>query len=290
MPDNPTGYLGTGRTVRDWSFGGVSGSDLPEVMPEGDWRNECPKGERQNRGFETMSCVSQSFNNCLEIQDRLFGGDVDCSDRALAKASGTTKNGNTFWNVWNAANSEGLCAEETWPFGGFDWTSFYMELPNSVTDEMAESAGKLKYGLEWVDDIGEALKRAPVWAANSGHAFVIVGEKDELTWHVFDSYPGSDGDFMGEMPKSSIMASAIVWSESKHNPMDYPKIANDSLVFENGRGRFGLKVGDRLYVDALDKIISMWAMRSPDFGRKVTVTPDHFDSLAQYTLKNERIN
>jgi len=286
-----TGYLGSGRTLRDWEFGAINGKEFQTLKPNADWRDVLPTGERQNRGFETMSCVSHSMLNTLEIIDKINNIDTDWSDRALACASGTTSNGNTFYRVWETANKLGLCAENIWGYGGSDWLSYYLPLPQDVRDAMLDFTKLNKIGIAWIDKtkIKEALKKMPVWAANSGHAFVIVGEKDSSTWYVYDSYPTSDGDFIGEMPKSVIEASAFVWKELKQ-PTMYSPIANDSLVFETGQGRFGLKVGDKMYVDETDKIIAQWIMRTPDFKQKVTISGDHFNSFAHYNLKNEKLN
>jgi hypothetical protein len=214
------GFLGTGKSVRDWIYG--VDSELPEIVNK-NWKDYLPIGEEQcQNGLETMSCVSHSLCNALEIREKVFGNNYNFSDRALATASGTTAFGNNFWTVWMTARKKGLCDENLWTFTGSTWDKYYEPLPINVENEMLEFTKKYDIGLSWVDNdkISEALCRAPVWAANSGHAFVIVGEKDSSTWCVYDTYPTSDGDFIGEMPKSSITASALVWLKSKFVDMN----------------------------------------------------------------------
>ena len=215
-----TGFQGSGRSIRDYIFG--QDVRLPPIL-NADWRNHLPKGERQNRkGLETMSCVSQSFCNVLEIRQQALGIEVNYSDRALAKASNTSKQGNTFWTVWMTGRKKGITKEQSWTWTDeiTTWDEYYSDILSSVEQEMLDFTKNNDIRLVWVEGeqgIKEGLKRCPIWVANSYHAMVIIGEYNKDNWLVFDSYPGSDNDFVGTMPKSSVTASAMVWIEPKLN-------------------------------------------------------------------------
>jgi len=77
-------------------------------------------------------CTSNSFVRILYcITGRLY------SQRALAKLSGNTPNGNSFENVLNAANNGALIPEELWPSDptNLDWNSYYADIPQDVLDK-----------------------------------------------------------------------------------------------------------------------------------------------------------
>lgn len=293
-----TGFLGTGKTGRDWLVGGLRGDLPPVLLKSPDWTGFLPEGERQSRnGVETMSCVSHSFLNVLETHSVVANlGLFDFSDRALAKASETSENGNYMWKVWDTARKLGLCAEPTWTWNAQikTWADFYRELPQAALNEMAKFVVSFDIGLAWVDEtddneMNEALHRTPLWCANKTHAFAVIGEGSKSNYKVFDSYAGNDGDFIGEMPKSSICAAAMVWLKPKIK-IPSVELKNDTLTFDAEKGRVGVAIGNRMYLDDVAKILATWSMRSPEFSRKVSLTSAQFDSFDHYNLKNIKLN
>lgn len=96
-------------------------------------------------------CTSCSFVHIIYcITGRLY------SQRALAKLSGNTPNGNSCENVINAANSIGLIPEELWPSDPteLDWNSYYADIPADVLAR----ADKLPIRL-----VASDLTISPIW-------------------------------------------------------------------------------------------------------------------------------
>lgn len=96
-------------------------------------------------------CTSCSFVRIVYcITGRLY------SQRALAKLSGNTLNGNTFANVLRAANNGGLIPEELWPSdpAGHDFNSYMADIPQDVLDK----ADRLTSSL-----VAPDLNISPIW-------------------------------------------------------------------------------------------------------------------------------
>lgn len=112
------------------------GGTIPyEVRNEsGDWRPFIPVHERQQDPLETMACVTFSHLNCLEIQYKHQGRDINFSDRFLAKMSGTTSNGNYLDRVADTARVTGLVLESEWPNNpkAQTWDEYYRDIPDDV--------------------------------------------------------------------------------------------------------------------------------------------------------------
>jgi hypothetical protein len=113
-----------GQRQEDYIAGATS--PLPYVVnvPDGDWTPYMPSGERQaSRKADSMACVSFSALNCVEAQiKRLTGIEINLSDRALAKLSNTTANGNYLWRVGDALRKFGAPLESAWPApADFTW-------------------------------------------------------------------------------------------------------------------------------------------------------------------------
>jgi hypothetical protein len=296
-----TGYIHQDRNPKDWIFGGVEGYGFPSVNKAGDWRAYMPEGERQRRyGLETMSCVSQALCNCLEIYAHGMGiGEFNFSDRFLAKTSGTTKQGNSFWRVWMAARTFGLAPEDSWGWSSDinEWGEYYSE-PSDDAEMMASMfASAYEIPFRWVNhneaDMRKALESAPLWVASNRHAYVLTDFEDG--WVKFDSYPGIDGDGEEILPTNhsfSAVAQVAMTEEKKEF-----KFKNDSLIWEQeNRGRWGLHVSGKMYVDGLSKLQAMWQLRNRDKETDIfdkapmmQVSTAEFDSIPHFNLKNEAL-
>jgi len=151
----------------------VLGNIKKILNPEGDWRAFRPTGEKQKRnGNETMSCVSQSAANAIEIivlkfnqlvQDGqatqeqkdivdvfehygiLKNGNCNISDRYIARMSGTTRRGNS---QTDAIRKYGFMAEEHW--GWVDgWSNYYKAVPQEVIDRGKKLLECIEINYEW---------------------------------------------------------------------------------------------------------------------------------------------
>lgn len=142
------------------------GADIPyEVRLEsGDWRPYVTRHEKQRDPLETMACVSFSCNNCLETQYNFFGIDKNFSDRALAKMSNTSTNGNTLERVNNTARNVGLLLESQWPNSpkAETWNDYYKEIPDEIKNKAVKQ--NFSYAKTSVDkeNLKKQLKQSPL--------------------------------------------------------------------------------------------------------------------------------
>jgi hypothetical protein len=172
----------------------VAGKIPYEVrLKSGDWRPYLPSGEKQHSQYaDFMACVSFSNTSDLEIQSILTGVEPNWSDRALAKMSGTTHQGNRLDTVADTARLQGLIKEEDYPtVGQLTWDQYYAPIPQNVLNK----AVKLNIAYETVPldkaSLAYHLKQAPLQitipAPHPNHAVVLV-HLDGNTAYYFDSY------------------------------------------------------------------------------------------------------
>ena len=140
------------------------------LQPNGQWDDFLPPDEYQRQyDFDSMSCVSFSLNNVLEIlYKRLFAAQPNFSDRFLAKMSGTTKYGNSLWNVVETARKKGEINEINWPWTPFidTFEEYFASIPQGIINLGLGWALKNQINYEWADvtdkeKIMEALKYSP---------------------------------------------------------------------------------------------------------------------------------
>ena len=171
----------------DWFIKGYSGLTYKETLKSGNWRAWLPTDERQsNTGGDAMSCVSGATCHAIDTQLHYFmetgqlelglidwlrsegyidlDGRPNTSQRALAKISGTTKNGNSPNRVANAADNEGFLPESDWTWDwnrAFNWNEFYSTLPQNLMVKMNAFLKFFDIGYEWVAN-GEPATRAEI--------------------------------------------------------------------------------------------------------------------------------
>lgn len=119
-----------------------------------------PPAEVQNSNLaDSDGCVSFSAVHIIESQEiQQYGSTIGYSERALAKLSGTTKNGNTVENVLNAINQYGLIPDSLWPTElGTQWTwdEFYKDIPSEILAQAVPVSVKLIGGANY--------NLSPVW-------------------------------------------------------------------------------------------------------------------------------
>ncbi len=99
-----------------------------------DWTSKVPSFDSQFSSAtltDVDSCVAESLTH---IVDMLTGKRY--SPRALAKLSGTTKNGNTVPNVLATANKVGFIPYSFWPTpDSFTWDEYYAPIPANVLSQ-----------------------------------------------------------------------------------------------------------------------------------------------------------
>lgn len=196
----PNGVINPVKIAKtDYIAGAINYEKLNKL---GDWTKYLPIGEKQHSiYFDTMGCVSFSFLNTIEIQFKfmidkglmpathikfledngyLVNGEVNLSDRHLAKESGTTRRGNYLVKVADAGRNKGLLPEQDWLYPVdqrnpiFDWDDYYKEIPQELKDKALRFRDYFEIKYEWLslsydlatnDEIREELKHAPLQLA-----------------------------------------------------------------------------------------------------------------------------
>ena len=193
----------------DYRFGGTYGNFPVKNI---DWKSMVYDNEMQvGLYFDTMSCVSQSFINAIQLYClSVYGEQNQWSKRAIAKMSGTTRQGNSGGVVAETARTQGILKEEDWGWNNrskdFDeWAKFYSDIPEELVKKALEWLKEYEISYRWVErkDWKEALSVAPIqvyvraWYKDkdgifinkenkSNHAVVLLEESDYI--YILDSY------------------------------------------------------------------------------------------------------
>lgn len=211
---------------KDHVLGGVFDKSGPVLVEDGQWLKYLPIKEYQAKFTETNSCMSFAWLNVMEIMNlRLFGKEVNYSDRYLAIASGTGPNGNTPTKVCETQRSiSGAIPEEMLPFSeDIDSQQKYLSpnpLDKKYYDEGRKWLEKYEARHYWVPtdamSLMLALKKSPLvvsvvaWQENNGiyirppgyndnHATVLFGYVENEYWLIWDSYPDTDGEYLKKL-------------------------------------------------------------------------------------------
>jgi len=191
----------------DYLIGGSS-LDETKINPSGDWSAYLPLKEYQNKGLETMACVSFSALNCLEILLNFkYKENINFSDRFTAKTSNTTKKGNWMTIVGDSIRKDGLVLESDYQSVWTNWDDYYQTIPD---DALSKVIKNYKINYEWIvptnqDGLTEALKIAPIqvvvhaWDNQVNgiyqrtekplnHAVVLINAVPGQYWEIFDTY------------------------------------------------------------------------------------------------------
>jgi transcriptional antiterminator Rof (Rho-off) len=206
-----TGFIKEQLKATDYTLGSNQLSKKV-LQPDGNWEAFLPPPERQSgRGVETMACVTYSFLNVLEtLFKRKYNIDINFSDRFLAKADGTTQNGNVQSRVVDTARKTGLVLESDYPsdLDNFSWNEYYKALTKDLLMKAQAFLNDYEIGYEAVpvtiNAMREALKYSPLWVAgyawssvggiyysngNPNHCFVLSSIEQAITFkHAYDTY------------------------------------------------------------------------------------------------------
>lgn len=203
------GYIHSAPPASARMFGGV---DRTVLVEDQSWRNFLPIYETQvGNGFDSMSCVSFSALNALEtLFKRKYGREINLSDRFTSKMSGTTRYGNTFYNVSNSlCEKHGFVQEERWPKGGTTFDEYQSPIPSEIVSEGLKAYDEHEISSEFVplypDALCEALKYGPLqvsghaWnkpkngvyqrtSEQGNHAFLLFEAEYGKSWTIYDHY------------------------------------------------------------------------------------------------------
>lgn len=222
-----TGLLYVSPSPTDFIAGTDNSANYEVVLESGDWSKVAITDEEQAVPFvfDTMSCVTFSAHNSLELQAKIIklpdthitflkdngyfdvNGNLNLSDKFTAIMSGTTKAGNNFFSVADSIRKNGVIPESMLPFGGEKtWEDWHnkKQITQKMKDLGKEFTKYFDVSYEWVffdmdkkfadadvDACEVALKQAPVQIGvplPATHAIVMTKIKDGSYYRIYDSY------------------------------------------------------------------------------------------------------
>jgi hypothetical protein len=282
-------------SAASWRLGAESAAPREVLEPDADWRRWSIDHERQNKGMETMACVSFSAANAVETHMRRLGLDVNWSDRALAKMSGTTRDGNYLDRVADTVRKLGMVPEDEWPFKPDDmtWDQFYRDIP---ADVLADARGftdrwDVSYEFCWDDSgigINGALKYGPVQVALNGHAMLLLHTDPKTGVRtVRDHYSQP----LRELPAGTKFLYGLLWHVRPKKPMPSLKLVPNTLYqLTEPPGGFGLALTeDTMIVEQRWELLASWAVRGGGKFLTGTLTRAQWDSAGKRDLKGNAI-
>lgn len=183
-----------GPLAGNWPVGSIP---FKVINPEGNWYKDLVIGEKQYfSNFDTMSCVSFAADNACEIQIKNQTGlEVNFSDRFLAKASGTTQQGNWVSVVLDTLRKLGNVEESIWPKPGepTTWEAYMSTISQDVFNQALKF--KVLYDLqyEYIPDhslatIKKHLQHAPLMITIPGHEVTGISVDDNGVMTILDDY------------------------------------------------------------------------------------------------------
>ena len=200
--------------VKDWQQN-LGSNEVKEVLfPNGDCSPFIPKWESQIGLYgDTMACVTFSALDCIETDLTKTGendhitkgilemlelyddnGDINCSDRFIAKLSGTTKRGNWFSKVGDAIIHRGLIPERNLDFPYkqrtpvFTWDDYYKDVSqdNLTRGGLFKNFFDIHYTFIPINqiDIKEQLKYGAIQISYSTSSPIVEGVyQNNIAYH-----------------------------------------------------------------------------------------------------------
>jgi len=153
-----------------------------------------PSEEQHDNIVDFQDCTSESAVHCIESQEiAQTGQTVGYSERALAKLSGNTPQGNTAQNVLDAIQKYGLIPESLWssvPSPDMTWDDYYADIPQDILSQ------GVKVDVAMV--LGANYSLSPVWtimsiAGTENHAVCALDPVNYI-----DSYSPYQKQFSSE--------------------------------------------------------------------------------------------
>lgn len=261
---------------RAWRFG--ASAIIENITIDNlDWRQYFSAGVRQHGVyFDTMACVSFS---AVRIQEAIFNakirlglisaenlqwlkdkgyidekGEVNFSERYIAKLSKTTKQGNSGWAVNEAIKEFGLIPNFLWPFADtqrtpvYVWENFYAEIPAELIALGKEFIKRFSFKYELIStspsEMKRGLKHSPIqvyvyaWdkPVNGVHLKVNKTINHAISnacpeWFIQDHYLDFNNDFEKQLAPDYIFYASgykYNWTENNIKNMTNVKVIKDA--------------------------------------------------------------
>ena len=303
---------------RLYRFGGVSGLSQVVLQPDRNFRSFLPALELQNKAnFDRMACVTYSAWNCCEtLLKRKYNLDLNWSDRFTAKLSGTTAQGNSFYNVGESIRKlHGGVTEDKWPdvessvdpAAGF--SDYYRDVPEDIRKLGLEifPQWKIEYESVWddQDSLWEALQYAPIQVAlyaygpevngvvqrvetRGNHAVMLMNGKKGEWWEIFDHYAW----VIKKLAWNTRFWGAVRYDISRKVIAPPPMYAfkEDTMYFvAEGKGVEFAQLGGKLRFDDPNKMSRQVAYRTKGVigNRYETISLKELEGVTAYDLKGK---
>jgi len=191
-----------------------------------------------------LACGSFSAIHIAEMLERAWTGKItEYSERALAKLSGTTHQGNTLSNIVNAINQYGLIKTEDWPeltdgHNNVSWDEYYASIPPEIVAKGDKGWKASLTKLNSQAEVFQTLKISPVWTiidvGNINHIVAQLSQEDGQfgLGKYFDSYLIYIKNFQPAQPIVSQWFLKLTY-----NPM-----TNVEFVHKTGTSEYGFYV------------------------------------------------
>jgi len=309
---NNYGYIEQEITHKDWFIGGQGGFFTPlnskKLINFNNWEAWLPLVELQNNGgYDRMACVSYSLLNCLEILYIFHTKkEINFSDRFLAKASNTSKLGNSMSIVFDTVREKGLATESQWPDTKEGWNEYYKPIPQNVYDEALKLLDDWDIYREYVATynkkaIFEALNYAPLqvivkYASGPGelnpvgkydHAVTLYGAEYKKAWLIYDHYTQTRKRYAWDYEFGTVLKPTF---KPKEKPMFKPQNNKLYLLVEGKEQILSMGIDGKLIIfpDKADAIINS-ASRSGAYQIPKPITLSDYNSVKKINSKWEEI-
>lgn len=296
------------QSINDFIVGGFTPVEDIVINPLGDWSGYLPLSEFQNNNnVEKMACVSFSLLNCLEVLYKYkTGKERNFSDRFLASASGTTKQGNYVDKVFDTARKIGLVDENNYTDASTSWDDYYKPISDNLFVEAGLFLKDWQLFREYIpvykkDLIFNGLKSSPLQVlvrfcggdeilnpqGEFNHAVMVYGAEYGKYWNIYDHYTQTKKKYDWNYEFGLVLKPTLI---NKNNTMFIPK-NNILYQYVQGIGGFGLGLNGKLIVDDTAKLLASFVVRNNGDikGKTQAMITADWNSCRKVNLKNEPI-
>jgi len=222
---------------------GQLGAVKKVLFPNRDCKAYRSDPEKQNRGTETMACVSFSNMKChQQIVNRMLAmvnndeadediqeivkifkhfrlienGKANFSDRYLAKMSNTSWSGNNFKRVAQAVRTYGLIPEADYPYIN-GWSSYYQTVPANLIEQGKKILEFIEFNYEYVrqSNYNDAKSYSPVQTSVASFGRTVNGiypASSGRKIHAIENDYYVDGEYDGLYDSYSPYDKKVAWN------------------------------------------------------------------------------
>lgn len=299
---------------RVWRGGGLSGMSKEILRPDRNYTLFIPKAEYQNLGgFDRMACVTFSAWNVIETLAYIkFGIRLNFSDRFTAKMSGTTREGNNFYDVaMSISKRHGGVSEDKWPDTQGSWSEYYKDVAEEVVRLGMELFPEWEITFEaiWdtIDSLWDNLQYGPIQVAlfayepevngivprserQGNHAVTLFNAEYGRYWEILDHYPRETR----KIAWNTRFWGALRFDINKRvpKPSNMYQFREDTMYFvAEGKGEEFAFIAGKLRHDDPNKMARQinYRLKGKIEGRFETISLKQLDGVKAYDMKGSYV-